>query len=54
MGQALPWLRGHGCLDFPFSVTFLFLLVMVVKRPKETKVLGGSESGNLYHVSGEV
>lgn len=35
MKQALRWLGGHGCLDFPVSDT-LFWLVMLVQRPKET------------------
>lgn len=44
--QWLSWL--------PFLCHFSFFLVILVKRPKETEALVGSESGNLYHVSGEV
>lgn len=51
-GQALPRLGGHRCLDFPVSVTLFFLLVMLVQRPKETEVLGGNDSGNLYRDAG--
>ena len=34
------------------SLSHCFLLMMLVQRPKETEVLGGSESGNLYCVAG--
>lgn len=44
-------LEATAALTF-LSLSYCFLLVMLVQRPKGTEVLGGNESGNLDHVTG--